>query len=104
MNALRVDQKDNVAVILASVGRGDTVEYGGSHAVTALNDIAQGHKIALEDIPKGADIIKYGVPIGKASAAIRAGEHVHTHNVLDVTEELCERYAREFRQKGGARG
>ncbi len=41
----------------------------------------RGHKIALTDINKGENIIKYGYPIGKATRDIRTGEHVHTHNV-----------------------
>ena len=43
-----------------------------------LND---GHKYALCDIKEGENIIKYGNPIGHATADIKRGEHVHTHNV-----------------------
>ena len=43
-----------------------------------LND---GHKYALVDIKAGENIIKYGNPIGHATADIKKGEHVHTHNV-----------------------
>ena len=44
-------------------------------------NLADGHKYALRDIMKGEDIIKYGNPIGHATEDIKAGEHVHTHNV-----------------------
>ena len=44
-------------------------------------NLADGHKYALRDIKAGEDIIKYGNPIGHATADIKAGEHVHTHNV-----------------------
>ena len=44
-------------------------------------NLADGHKYALKDIKKGEDIIKYGNPIGHATEDIKAGEHVHTHNV-----------------------
>lgn len=40
-----------------------------------------GHKYALTDIACGENVIKYGSPIGHATADIKAGEHVHTHNV-----------------------
>lgn len=43
--------------------------------------IPAGHKIALKDIPKGGDVIKYGFPIGHAICRIRKGEHVHSHNL-----------------------
>ena len=48
--------------------------------LTATQPIAQGHKIALRDIAPGEAIIKFGVPIGSASAYIRAGQWVHLHN------------------------
>ena len=44
-------------------------------------NLADGHKYALRDIKEGENIIKYGNPIGHATEDIKAGEHVHTHNV-----------------------
>ena len=44
-------------------------------------NVENGHKYALTDIPKGAPVIKYGNPIGYATCDIRAGEHVHSHNL-----------------------
>ena len=44
-------------------------------------NVADGHKYAVRDIKRGEDIIKYGQPIGHATDDIKAGEHVHTHNV-----------------------
>ena len=44
-------------------------------------NLEDGHKYALRDIKKGENIIKYGNPIGHATEDIKAGEHVHTHNV-----------------------
>ena len=44
-------------------------------------NLDDGHKYALRDIKAGEDIIKYGNPIGHATCDIKAGEHVHTHNV-----------------------
>ena len=44
-------------------------------------NLEDGHKCALFDIKKGENIIKYGNPIGHATEDIKAGEHVHTHNV-----------------------
>ena len=44
-------------------------------------NLEDGHKYAICDIPQGADIIKYGNPIGRATEDIGAGELVHTHNV-----------------------
>lgn len=44
-------------------------------------NIDDGHKYAARDIFAGEDIIKYGMPIGHATADIKKGEHVHTHNL-----------------------
>jgi len=50
-------------------------------AVQGFGDVPPGHKIALADIPEGGDVRKYGAVIGRATAAIRAGDHVHVHNI-----------------------
>jgi (2R)-sulfolactate sulfo-lyase subunit alpha len=47
----------------------------------ALEAIPLGHKIALRDIGSGETVIKYGHDIGRATAAIGWGWHVHVHNV-----------------------
>ena len=44
-------------------------------------NLADGHKYAARDIEAGENIVKYGSPIGHATVPIKAGEHVHTHNV-----------------------
>ena len=54
---------------------------GGRIEIEALDHVPLGHKIALRDIPKGEPVIKYGVAIGRATVDIRAGQHVHVHNV-----------------------
>ena len=46
-----------------------------------VSDIPIGHKIALHDLEPGATVMKYGVDIGKVVAPIKAGEHLHVHNV-----------------------
>lgn len=49
--------------------------------VVLTQDIPTGHKFALVDIPAGERVYKYGEIIGQALQHIRAGEHVHVHNV-----------------------
>ena len=58
MDTVRINEKDNVCV-----------------------DLKTGHKIALCNIEKGADVIKYGYPIGYATENITEGESVHSHNM-----------------------
>ncbi|MDR1559700.1 MAG: altronate dehydratase family protein [Clostridiales bacterium] len=86
MNLLQIKPGDNVAVAL------EPVQAGG-------RSVNFGHKIALKDIPAGTEVIKYGYPIGRASADIKAGEWVHTHNVITgLSERRGYEYAPAFVQ------
>ena len=49
--------------------------------IKALQDIPLGHKIALINVKVDASIIKYGADIGRVVHEIKAGEHVHVHNL-----------------------
>ena len=60
-------------------------------------NLENGHKYALRPIAEGENIIKYGNPIGHATAPIAQGEHVHSHNMktnlhgnLEYTYEPAE--------------
>jgi len=74
--AFKVDPRDDVAATLRNIAVGEQLL-----GVTAAQDIPRGHKIALHDIREGQPVLKFGFPIGHATRAIGAGEHVHTHNV-----------------------
>lgn len=90
-NALIIDAKDNVAVVIEQVQRGGSVicERGGQEiSLTALEDITIYHKVALCDIAQGEPVVKYGEHIGIASCGIRRGEHVHIHNLEGRRENL----------------
>src|SRR6185437_2453823 len=50
-------------------------------SVVARQDVAAGHKIALEPRAVDQQVVKYGLPIGLASAAVEAGDWVHSHNL-----------------------
>jgi (2R)-sulfolactate sulfo-lyase subunit alpha len=51
-----------------------------SFRLTAKADVPIGHKVALRDLKAGDTATKYGEDIGKITADIAQGEHVHTHN------------------------
>ena len=60
-------------------------------------DLASGHKYALCDIKKGENIIKYGNPIGHATADITTGQHVHTHNLkTNLSGEISYEFEGDF--------
>ena len=50
-----------------------------SEDLTALEDIPQAHKIALCDIPRGGEIIRYGVVLGYAIDPIKKGQWINEH-------------------------
>lgn len=75
--------QDNVGVLLEDAHKGDAAVCGGV-SVTCLEDIPYCHKVALADIPRHADFIKYGEIIGYALRDIKKGEWIHIHNLDDV--------------------
>ena len=90
-NAMIIDTKDNVAVAIEPIAAGDTVTYlkeGKTVSLKATEDITIYHKLAACDIAKGQPIVKYGEHIGLAARDIKAGEHVHCHNLEEHRENL----------------
>lgn len=80
--ALRLHRSDNVAVVLEDISRGGQAFLpGGGMMIQARQAIPFEHKIALAAMAAGDAVVKYGVTIGFATAAIAPGDWVHTHNV-----------------------
>ena len=96
--AIRLNEKDNVAVVPQTVEKNDTVVVS-DFSLKAEENIPVGHKIALKEIQAGDMIVKYGTSIGEATCRIYPGQWVHTHNVKDITERLCNEYAAAYRKK-----
>ena len=78
--AIHISPIDNVVVALHPIAKGQLVETDGL-SVTALEDIPQGHKMAVKPIKAGEDVIKYGFPIGHATEDAQPGRWMHTHNI-----------------------
>ena len=71
---------DTVAVVRRPIDEGARLRIGGVE-VTVARALTLGHKIARRAAAPGDRILKYGVPIGSATAPIAVGDHVHLHNV-----------------------
>ena len=86
-----VHASDNAATALRALPAGTMAVArwadGRLSGLALSGAISLGHKVALEQIRKGELVIKYGYPIGRATADIAAGEHVHVHNVLSLSRE-----------------
>ena len=77
---------DYVGVAVSDIAPGESVEgafmdTGKEISVKSRSAIPLGHKIALRDVKPGEKVIEYDTVIGAATRRIRAGEHVHTHNL-----------------------
>jgi altronate dehydratase small subunit len=84
--AVQIDEKDNVATVTIQAAQGEELEVlnpdGAVILETRTNEaIPFGHKIAIEDLDAGVNVVKYGEIIGVASQSIPSGRWVHTHNV-----------------------
>ena len=77
--ALRMSGSDNVATAIADLDADAVVETDAGR-VDLVDDIPFGHKFALTPLDAGDSVRKYGEVIGRATAAVAAGEHVHVHN------------------------
>lgn len=81
--AILLDVNDNVATLLEDLAEGGqaVAEIGDATVNVRLREgVCFGHKIAVRPIREGEDVIKYGLPIGKALSDIEAGAWVHVHN------------------------
>ena len=82
---------DQVAVAVQDVGPGAAMvvflDSDREASLEVSDDIPLGHKVALVDIPDGADVIEYGVRIGLAREPIPCGSLVHTHNLRSARWE-----------------
>jgi len=85
--AILLHPDDNVITLLVDAAAGETASAeSGNHRVDVrlAEPIRFGHKVAIKPIAEGEEVVKYGMPIGTALAAIEPGEWVHVHNCRSV--------------------
>lgn len=93
IKAVQINPLDTVAVLTAAAEKGRTIALSGAETLTVLEEIPAGHKIALRGIAAGELVVKYGCPIGRATAEIPRGAWVHTHNLAtSLTGETAYRF------------
>jgi altronate dehydratase small subunit len=84
IDAIALRDNDNVATALRDLVAGEEIVVGileRSVSVCVRQSIPFGHKLAMTDIPQGANVFKYGEVMGRATQAIPAGAHAHVHNI-----------------------
>ena len=102
--AIKIHSKDNVAVALQPLKQGEVISLGGQD-VTLVEDIEQGHKFALADLPENTNIIKYGTVIGHTTKDVKTGAHVHVENIKTNLGDVLEyTYTPETFEQPAAQG
>jgi altronate hydrolase len=84
--AAKVHHRRNNGIIS---GKGKSIEM----IINPLDNVEvreDGHKYAIKPIKVGENVVKYGMPIGHATADIAVGEHVHVHNVATNLGECLQ--------------
>ena len=77
---------DHVGVATADIEDGEKVvgvfmDDDSTIEVGARGAIPLGHKIAIEEIAPGSEVLEYGIRIGRAPEGLAVGDYVHTHNL-----------------------
>jgi altronate dehydratase small subunit len=87
VSCIVMNHNDNVVTLLRSINKGEVLTFqieDQTCTLIAKEDVAFGHKLALNRIKIGDTILKYGESIGVATTTIEEGEHVHVHNLIGV--------------------
>lgn len=72
---IRMHPRDNVAIVANDGGLPEGTAF--ADGLRLVERVPQGHKVALVDLPQGAAVLRYNVPIGYALKDIPAGSWVH---------------------------
>ncbi len=78
--AILIDSRDNLAVALRDLEKGETVSVDGD-AIELQDAIAAKHKFTTEPFPEGHRATMYGVTVGKATKDIPVGGLISTENL-----------------------
>ncbi|HJD39670.1 MAG TPA: UxaA family hydrolase [Candidatus Blautia stercoripullorum] len=98
IQALLMDEKDNVVTCVKAVKAGEEVFYRKGEdylSVKAEEDIPFCHKIALTDLEKGDEVLKYGELIGKTTCSVKKGHWVSHENIYSVPRDYESEFVKE---------
>ncbi|WP_422085745.1 galactarate dehydratase [Variovorax sp.] len=84
---IRIHANDNVAIVANDGGLKAGAEF--ADGLRLVDNVPQGHKVALTDLAEGAAIVRYNVVIGYAQKALPRGSWVHERVMrMPVAPEL----------------
>jgi len=85
MKYIKINPADNVAVALQDLQAGEAVE-----GMKLATDVPRGHKVLLDSLKAGDNVIKYGYPIGHVTRNASAGTMVDHGCIKTNLEGLLE--------------
>lgn len=87
---LKIHPTDNVLVALADLKAGEKISFNGA-SFTLTESIPAKHKFVQTSLQPEAEIIMYGVLVGKATKPILAGGSINTQNVKHTSSSFSGR-------------
>src|SRR5512134_1483355 len=75
---IRLNPADDVVIARVDIPEGTMLLR---ESVRTAARVPPGHKIAVKDVAAGAPVRRYNQIIGFATREIKAGDHVHVHNI-----------------------
>lgn len=80
------DPADNVAIATRRIEAGETVRIG-AESRRLRHAVLLGHRFAVRPIARGADLLSWGHPFGRAIKPIEPGEWVCNQGILDALRD-----------------
>lgn len=87
---LQIHPEDNVLVALQDLPKGQVIEWNGEQ-ITLKDDVHAKHKFFIADLAVGAEVLMYGVLVGKAITFIPQGGLMTTENVHHASQDYAYR-------------
>ena len=87
---LQLDPRDNVLIALTDLKQGDQIEFA-EKTYSLVSSVPAKHKFATTDLTVGADVIMYGVLVGKTYEPVKKGEALTLGNLRHESAEYHEK-------------
>jgi altronate hydrolase len=91
---VQLHSNDDVVISLEGIQKGQSLQIQtkdrGMIHIKARDDIPKGHKMLVNPVKRGEDVIKFGYSIGKAKEDLPIGDWVHTHNLASGLHGILE--------------
>jgi altronate hydrolase len=89
---LKLHPDDNVLIALRDLRQGERIAFSGQVFVLT-SDVPAKHKFVTEDLSPGADVLMYGVLVGKATQPIQKGSALNPRNLRHDALQFREKSA-----------